>query len=303
MTFRYSERGQATAEWVGLIALVALIATAALTFSRGSIPGTGLARAIAAKIVCAADLGGVCQKLAGRGTGDPVLDTYGPEVGGLLRDHSPLVLFESGEFSLPVDFRLCRERMCSDAGTGRVRVESSRHHQLPTAFTRVVDCRSGQAHAQTDGCGGSAAGNLYLQYWLYYPDSYTEPWGEAGYHPDDWESYQVRIDPDGQVLARASSHNSYNHGAGIRGTMSDLGDRYGIDLRDSAWGRTDGRLWVSEGSHAGRVRGGVAGHLVRSKHLRLVPLEPRVGELEPYEFDVAPPWEKAVWSDPESRDT
>ena len=42
-------------------------------------------------------------------------------------------------------------------------------------------------------CSGERAGKRYLQYWLYWPDSQTEPFGERGYHPDDWESFQVRI--------------------------------------------------------------------------------------------------------------
>ncbi len=75
-------------------------------------------------------------------------------------------------------------------------------------------------------------GRTYLQYWLYYPDSNTVWAGSdgiwernrllpligklvrgtsayPGFHEDDWEGYQVRIDPDGRVWARASSHRHY----------------------------------------------------------------------------------------------
>jgi hypothetical protein len=44
------------------------------------------------------------------------------------------------------------------------------------------------------------------QYWTYYGDSATSRATPAGHHRDDWERYQVRINPDGTVDARASSH-------------------------------------------------------------------------------------------------
>ena len=30
-----------------------------------------------------------------------------------------------------------------------------------------------------------------------------------GYHPDDWESYQVRVERNGETFVRASSHHGY----------------------------------------------------------------------------------------------
>ena len=75
-------------------------------------------------------------------------------------------------------------------------------------------------------------GRTYIQYWLYYPDSNTtfagadRAWEASwllprvrelvsgsgdwpGYHRDDWESVQVRLDPDGSAWVRASSHGHY----------------------------------------------------------------------------------------------
>ena len=46
--------------------------------------------------------------------------------------------------------------------------------------------------------------------------------GGVGYHEDDWESYQLRITPDG-ADARASSHNGYDYEGGPRNWLSDAG--------------------------------------------------------------------------------
>jgi hypothetical protein len=63
--------------------------------------------------------------------------------------------------------------------------------------------------------------------WFYYVDSATaegtglakeafRALGRPGYHPDDWESYQVRIKPDGSD-SRAGSHHGYNYEGCDRG--------------------------------------------------------------------------------------
>ena len=85
-----------------------------------------------------------------------------------------------------------------------------------TAFTHVI--RRG--------------GRLYIQYWLYYPDSNSVLAGSdrlwerswilprvrelvagtpdyPGFHRDDWEGVFVRIDPDGSTWVRASSHGRF----------------------------------------------------------------------------------------------
>ena len=84
---------------------------------------------------------------------------YGEDVAGALREHAPSLVYEPGERELPVDWRRCRQASCANApddpaldahlGGGR--------HVRATAFTHVI--RRG--------------GRLYLQYWLYYPDSNT----------------------------------------------------------------------------------------------------------------------------------
>ena len=84
---------------------------------------------------------------------------YGEEVAGTIRDQAPNLVYEPGERELPIDWRRCRQPRCAnapddpalDAHVGRAPGRRVR----ATAFTHVI--RRG--------------GRLYLQYWLYYPDS------------------------------------------------------------------------------------------------------------------------------------
>jgi hypothetical protein len=146
-----------------------------------------------------------------------------------------------------------------------------------SVFTHVVDCRDpARAGARGYDCSGERAGRVYVQYWTYYGDSATSRsapiLGAAGYHADDWESFQIRINPDGSVDARASSHNGYNGAdapsvdwasdaagklpgaAQVRDATEKLG------LRDPrGWTRSQGTLYVSGGSHAGHATEGSLG--------------------------------------------
>jgi hypothetical protein len=171
------------------------------------------------------------------------------------------------------------------------------------AFTHAIDCRSGHvARTETWGgvCSGSRRGNLYLQYWLYYPGSataegstplngpirrVTRALGHSSFHPDDWEGYQVRVGPSG-TFARATSHHDYN------GWQPD-GDRY----------------FISGGSHAGRPLERPARSWIRFRvppgarstkdgRLVLIPLEALLAR-DGFSFAISPPWRKRVWFDPE----
>lgn len=288
-----SERAQGTVEYVGLLLALAAL-TAGLLAAAVEAPGAGLARTIAGKLVCAVERPGRCG-----GRESELVAAYGADLAATLRRQVPAIGFETGEFSsLPTDFRRCRDRSCADtSATGTVR--RSHGGIAPTAFTHVVDCRGPAPSAGAD-CSGSRAGNLYLQYWLYYPDSATRPLGRLGYHRDDWESFQVRVAADGSHAARASSHGGYNGGPpGLRNAISDAGHS-----RSARWGPGLGHLHVAAGSHAGApAYDGDDARRVPAGAVRLVPLEPIVGELGDERFEVAPPWEKAVWRDPESGST
>jgi hypothetical protein len=210
----------------------------------------------------------------------------------------------------------------------------------------VVDCRTAEARVDSADrgydCSGARAGNLYLQYWLYYEDSTSLralP-GEVGFHEDDWEGYQVRIGPAG-TDARATSHHGYDYRGGPLNWPSDAGV-----LPKAAWGRATGRLYVSGGSHAGHVyeprrlapfravkSAARAGALVAwpgagdprmpgrrrvrirftarripsrwtpASRLTLVPIETLPGPARRTRFAIVPPWRKPVYRDPEDQGT
>jgi hypothetical protein len=140
------------------------------------------------------------------------------------------------------------------------------------AFTHVVDCRDpdrGEAHGYD--CSGDRAGRVYIQYWTYYGDSATSRalYGDAGFHRDDWESLQIRINADGSVDARASSHNGYNGADApaldwasdasgkVPGATTVRDATESLGLRDErGWTTSQGTLYVSGGSHAGHATEG-----------------------------------------------
>ena len=311
-----SERGQGTVEWVGLVALVSLMLVALIVVGV-RVPGTGLARAVASRILCAVAMADGCGD-------EPVLiATYGTEIGKLARRHMPTIFFERDSRAMPVDFRRCRRSSCGD-GTARGLVHRTDAGLPVTAFLHAIECREGDGGIDADisqeaghpDCFGPRVGNLYLQYWLYYADSATLRGapiaGNEGYHADDWEAVQIRIGPDGRVDERASSHNGYNYSLGVANWGSDAGIDPLRDLSEAVgardrngWGLETGLLLVSGGSHAGNVSG--VSHIDRitpGRRVHLVPLEPIAsGEGDAWRFAIRPPWRKRVWRDPEAEGT
>src|SRR5680860_344226 len=322
------ERGQGTVEWVGLVAVVALLLVALVAVGV-RVPGTGLARALASRMLCAVAMADGC------GDEPALIAAYGTEVGKLVRRHMPAILFERGSKAMPVDFRRCRAVACGD-GTARGLVHRTDARLPVTAFVHVVDCRdaapgepaaepaglgadgSGDRDESADGadCSGDRAGHLYIQYWTYYADSATlrgvPVAGPAGYHRDDWEGVQIRIAPDGRIEQRASSHHGYNYIQSVANAGSDAGI---VPLRDAAeavgarprngWGPETRLLVVSGGSHAGNTNGFLRiDRVTPGRRVHLVPLEPVVAaEGDAYRFAVSPPWRKRVWRDPEAAGT
>jgi hypothetical protein len=284
-------------EWIALIAIVST-ALAGLAWLVGlRLPGAVLAHEIAERVVCAVRLTEDCRN-------EPALRAaHGPQLAALLRAHAPALLYEDGMRALPVDYRVCRSDACAE-GPEDGAVSRSEEGLRTAAFTHVVDCRPGQVAATEawgGNCSGPRRGNLYLQYWLYYPGSataegstplkrpirrFSTALGHSTYHPDDWEGYQVRIGPGG-TFARATSHHGYN-----------------------GWQPNGDRYYISGGSHAGRPLERVSGSWLAQRvgraiarstkdhRLILIPLE-TLPERERYSFAVSPPWRKRVYFDPE----
>ena len=149
---RRSQAGQATIEWSALAAARSLLPRArSRSRSRGPTPGaSGSASCMAS---CARST--AAARSATRSTSPTA-----SELAALVRAHAPNVVYERSSAALPIDFRRCRETGAPTAPTPRAR-SIARAAGLPvTAFTRVVDRRR-------DG------GALYLQYWFYFPESFT----------------------------------------------------------------------------------------------------------------------------------
>jgi hypothetical protein len=315
------ERGQATVEWTGLVLLVAL-GLGALVAAAPAIDGRSYGGHLTHAIFCAAR--------GGCGGQDALRAAYGAADAELVRQFAPNLVYEPGERSLPVDFRRCRLRACADAPDDRrLDVHSSSGGGVPaSAFTHVIHRGS----------------ETFLQYWLYYPDSNTtlpgtrelyelHPLGHAtaraltgrdrypGFHYDDWESFQVRVDAEGNARVRASSHHGYQ-----ACKEPQCRDRW------TAW---TGWTRVSRGSHAGHIpletrwqadapvrrRGRLHRHVAgyrpqlpgRDLHERtttaagldLIPIESLPRELRAGALwdGITPPWEKEVYRDPVSDST
>lgn len=152
------ERGQGTVEWVALLLVVALL-FAGMVAAGVRVPGEGLARAVASRLLCAVVQADRC------GDEPTLIAAYGDEVGRLVKRHAPGLLFERGSKALPVDFRRCREPACAD-GSERGLVSRTDAGLAVTAFVRVIDCRDdAEAPARpAAACGGDRRGNLYIQY-------------------------------------------------------------------------------------------------------------------------------------------
>ena len=291
-----SDDGQGTVEYVGLIALVAIVIALAAGLAGPVPPGGGLIRSIAGSILCA--VGGPCGEVASAFEPDPLVTAYGPEVAAIVAAGAPDIFFEDDDFvSLPVDFRRCRERSCADT-IREGSIAATQTGLEPTAFVHVVDCRDRAPNAYE--CGGERRGHVYVQYWLYYPDSLTHGLGRlGGYHADDWESFQIRIGPGGETVARASSHHGYN---GRSGGAGSIGSDTGWSPRP-AWEEGTGALHVAAGSHAGTTQMRLGdSRAIHREDLQLIPAEP-VAATSGEDFAVSPPWEKEVWRDPEAMGT
>jgi hypothetical protein len=297
---------------VGLLLLVSLVLLGLVAPGLLRLPRVSLARELAARLVCAVELSDSCER-------DPALvAAYGTELASRIREHAPSIVYEHGMSALPVDFRRCREPRCGDGARSGL-IWRSRSGEPVVAFVHVVDCQTGaseESRAAGLDCSGDRAGNLYLQYWLYYPDSATlrdvPVAGGRGFHRDDWESFQVRVGPDGEVDVRASSHHGYNYERGAANWGSDAGIgplravTEVLGLRpEGGWGPDTGRLYVSGGSHAGNAKGdGAVTRMTPRRRLRLVPLESLAAAgAGRYRFAITPPWLKPVWTDPESEGT
>jgi Flp pilus assembly pilin Flp len=148
---RETERGSASVEQAGLVALIALLLLAAIAAvaAGGKVDaGRVLAGAIGGRIACAPRLPDACRH-------HPLVPAYGWPLARLARALAPAPEpkpSSSGLPLVPVDFRRCRRESCALAAGPHLTASRRR----TTAFTQLLDRR------RSDGW-------VELTYWLYRP--------------------------------------------------------------------------------------------------------------------------------------
>jgi hypothetical protein len=234
-----AQRGQATLEFVALVLLCSLAFSALFDLGRG-FDGRAFGGFLTRHVVCA--VSDRCDEDERR-----LVEAYGERDAATVRALAPNLVYEPGDPELPVDWRRCRRPACAAAPDDpTLDAHATDGRSRATAFTRVI---------RRDG-------RLYVQYWLYYPDSNTalagadgvweRSWllprlrelvdGKSDYpglHPDDWEGAFVRVDPDGSIWMRASAHGQFQ-GCPSRACRN-------------RWMRSTGWVRISRGSHAGHI--------------------------------------------------
>lgn len=148
---RASERGSASVEQAGLVALIALLLLAAIAAvaAGGEIDaGRSLAGVISKRIACAPRLPDACSH-------HPLVPAYGWPLARLTRALAPLPVAKPSPTGLPlapVDFRYCRRESCAVAAGPHLTASRRR----TTVFTQIDDRRRSR-------------GWVELTYWLYRP--------------------------------------------------------------------------------------------------------------------------------------
>ncbi len=145
------ERGAASVEHVGLVALLALVlvGVAAAVLAGGEVrAGRDLAATLGRRLACAPRLPGACRH-------HPLVPAYGWPLARLARALAPAPVALPGPDGLPlvpVDFRRCRRASCAVSAGSHLTASNRR----TTAFTAVDDRR------RRDGV-------VEVTYWLYRP--------------------------------------------------------------------------------------------------------------------------------------
>ena len=187
------ERGQATIEWVGLVLLASLaLGALAAAVPRGRRPLVRRLPVPPDRVRGQAV--GLCDGPA------PSRARTGARTPRCCAATRPGIVYEPGERSLPVDFRACRSaRLRATRPTTATSTPTaptpaaappcsrawSAATAAPTSSTgSTTPTRTRPSRARTS-CGSTARCERVATY--------------PGYHDDDWEGYQVRIDRDGRV--------------------------------------------------------------------------------------------------------
>jgi len=153
------ERGAASVEQAGLVALIALLMIAAVSAFAAGPPqdgGRAIGATIARRMACAPRLPDACRH-------HPLVRAYGWPLARLARALAPQPSSRPGPAGLPlvpVDFRYCRQPSCAMPRPGLEGLHLTTSGRRTTGFTSIDDQRRSRGYVE-------------LSYWLYRP---SLPW-------------------------------------------------------------------------------------------------------------------------------
>ena len=167
-----------------------------------------------------------------------------PPTPALVREHAPGLVYEAGRAPAAGGLRALPRRPA--ARTRPTTATSTPTAPTPASGPRSSRAWSGGAAGPTSSTGsttptrtppGRARTGSGAQQAPCSADrdvSCAGPRDYPGFHKDDWEGYQVRIDPDGRAWARASSHGHYQGCKQRLATTAGCGRRAGPASRAGA---------------------------------------------------------------------
>jgi hypothetical protein len=149
------ERGAASVEQAGLVALIALLMIAAVSAFAAGPPqdgGRAIGATIARRMVCAPRLPDACRH-------HPLVRVYGWPLARLARALAPQPASRPGLAGLPlvpVDFRYCGQPSCAVPRPGPEGLHLTTSGRRTTVFTSIDDARRSHGYVE-------------VSYWLYRP--------------------------------------------------------------------------------------------------------------------------------------
>jgi hypothetical protein len=200
------ERGAASVEQAGLVALIALLMIAAVSAFAAGPPqdeGGAIGATIARRMACAPRLPDACRH-------HPLVRAYGWPVARLARALAPPPATRPGPLSLPlvpVDFRYCRQPSCAVPRPGPEGLHLTTSGRRTTVFTSIDDQRRSRGYVE-------------LSYWLYRPSIGWEQLIRRATQADvdaaDGTPVLLRDDPALVPLETLPGRDQYRFGAGER---------------------------------------------------------------------------------------
>jgi hypothetical protein len=150
------QRGAASVEQAGLVALIALLMIAAVSAFAVGPPregGRAIGATIARRMACAPRLPDACHH-------HPLVRAYGWPLARLTRALAPQPTARPGPAGLPlvpVDFRYCRQPSCAVPRSGPEGLHLTTSGRRTTVYTSIDDQRRSRGYVE-------------VSYWLYRPD-------------------------------------------------------------------------------------------------------------------------------------